>query len=551
MASLFDDDISDMLAADPGPAKETRDDSHDSVYQLSSSLRRFGITKLPPAESGKALLEALTKDTLWPVTLESGLKVDIYLWNYVVNELSKGVDVTNVLTGVYNWSYYQEKLKIESNLDRTQEVFIYNVLKDVPMIHYSRNKKKFTCDFTPNDSSSVVEIRYELALEKIKRSNIHVTTVDAISRSCTTEQNIVGILGLDKKGDMSLKGALTQLRLIITDETIICSGIYCPCNTVIVRGVIEPYTDSIRCIEIKQPPPFIDIDVPDCFGGTLTRDNVLYLERRFQHKFEHGASERWVVLSELFLDNEDVLNSFEVLLDTFLDLYQTDGFPIGIIIMGNFNSQGFNLTGNTNHYADGFDKLYVLLMKSKFRALLISVNFILVPGTKDATPSSTMLPMPPLLAGYTSNIANRIKASIGSNSKFMVATNPCRIRHLSKRMIFCRNDVLRKLLGSALLTTGTAMNTTPPHELVNMLTHSIYGQGHICPNKPGTNTILKHDATLLLYPQPDLICISDLSSPPFADAKGSTVFCNVDPFHKAKSFLSYDAISGKCQKFSL
>ncbi|ORM40652.1 DNA polymerase epsilon subunit B [Babesia sp. Xinjiang] len=233
-------------------------------------------------------------------------------------------------------------------------------------------------------------------------------------------------------------------------------------------------------------------------------------------------------------------------------MYQHEGFPAGFIIMGNFMSKEFNVTGKSSEmYSQGFDRLYTVLVKPKYRILLMSSYFVLLPGPGDATPCSSLLPMAPLLSDFTSSIANRISTLLGEQSKFICSTNPCRIRHLSRRMIFCRSDLLNNLLSSSLLTSGTAMKTIPPSELTKMLINTVFGQGHICPNKPGDSTILKHDAALLLYPLPDLVCIGDMSCPSFVESIQSTVFCNVEPFSATRSFLSYDAVSGHCQKFSI
>ncbi|GFE54775.1 DNA polymerase epsilon subunit [Babesia ovis] len=552
MSTLFDADISDSSDWDPNPVEEVVVDNRDGVYRLSSSLRRCGVSKLPPQDSLRQLLDAITSNPLRSVVLDTGLEVDIFLWNFVVLELSKATDTAQILQKIESWPYYLQKVKIESPLEDTGDVFVYNALKDIPTLHFCRNKRKFTRDFTPSDTSAVIEIRHELALEKCRRSSTNIATVDAVSRASKKEQLIIGIIGLDKKGDMSLKGTLTQLRLVFTDDTIINTGIYCTNNTVIVRGIMEPYKEAIRCIEIKHPPPLVDIEMPECFGGRMTKDDLLYIERRMSHKIEHGASERWLILSDLHLDCEETLNSFAQLLDTCLEMYQDEGFPTGFIVMGNFMSTEFNITTGTQHsYAEGFERLYILLMKPKYRILLMSSYFIVIPGPGDAIPCSSLIPMSPLLSHFTSNFINRMNNLLGSNSKFILSTNPCRIRHLTRRLIFCRNDILSKLLGTALLTSGTLLNTTPPAELVRMLVNTLFGQGHLCPNKAGTSTILKHDAALLLYPPPDLICIADRSAPSFMEKMDSTLVCNVDAFSKSQSFVSYDAISGNCQRFSL
>ncbi|CDR95349.1 hypothetical protein, conserved [Babesia bigemina] len=220
--------------------------------------------------------------------------------------------------------------------------------------------------------------------------------------------------------------------------------------------------------------------------------------------------------------------------------------------MGNFMSSAFNVAGSIpERYNQGFERLQTLLLKSKFRILLMTSYFVFLPGPGDATACSSLMPTPPLLCEFTSHFIDRMKSHLGDNAKLVYATNPCRIRHLTKRMLFCRSDLLNKLLGTSLLTSGSVQNTTSPSDLKRMLVTTILGQGHLCPSKPGCSTILKYDAALLLYPVPDLICVCDISCPSFVETYNSTVFCNLESFSSSRSFITYDAITGNCQKFTL
>merc|ERR1711953_391484 len=63
-------------------------------------------------------------------------------------------------------------------------------------------------------------------------------------------------------------------------------------------------------------------------------------------------------------------------------------------------------------------------------------RFIFVPGPKD--PGAQRLPRAPLTDYLTANIAKEIPGVI-------FATNPCRIRHFSREVVFFRHDVLRLL----------------------------------------------------------------------------------------------------------
>ncbi|GBE61449.1 DNA polymerase epsilon subunit 2 [Babesia ovata] len=455
------------------------------------------------------LLDVLTTNSIRSVQLDEGLNVDGYLWNFTVLRLQQADYNGNLLSDIAAWQFYRERGRLETaSSTHVRDLFIYNVMRDLPRIVFCRNKKKFFREFGSTSHLQIPEIRHQLVLEKTRPSLLHVTSVDAAPRASNNEQLVIGILGVDRKGDISIKGTLSQLRLVITPDTVIEHGIYCHSCTVIVRGVMDSYKDAIRCIEIRHPPPMVKTEIPDFFGGNISLTDQCVFESRMSLLKEGGGSERWVVIADLHLDVKGAVDSFEMLLDTFLDMYQSQGFPAGFILMGNFMSSGFNVAGSIpEKYNQGFERLQMLLLKAKFRVLLMTSYFVFLPGQGDATACSSLMPIPPLLREFTSHFTDRMKSHLGDHAKIVYATNPCRVRHLTKRMLFCRSDLLNKLLCSSLLTSGTVQNKTSPSDLKRMLVTTILGQGHLCPNRPGYSTIVKHDAALLLYPMPDLICI--------------------------------------------
>ncbi|KAK1938358.1 hypothetical protein X943_000555 [Babesia divergens] len=264
------------------------------------------------------LLERLSSNPIrlcmFCLRLDDEFHVDELLWYFTVIKLQQDAETASILYELDAWEYYRQQASILATGDnRLQEIHIYSSITDVPCIVYCQNKKRFSREFTHSGVPFVSDIRYHLVLEKVKSAHIDVVAVDAASRVSKEEQLLIGTLGLDKKGDICLQGALSEIRMLITEETVIRSGIYCDSNTVIVRCVMEPYKESVRCLEIGHPPACVFMDLPDFFGGKLTNQETKALEDRMKLRGTVD-SEQWIVISDIHLDNDAVLESFESLL---------------------------------------------------------------------------------------------------------------------------------------------------------------------------------------------------------------------------------------------
>ncbi|CDR95350.1 hypothetical protein BBBOND_0205080 [Babesia bigemina] len=260
--------------------------------------------KPPQSDDLTKLLKVLTTNSIRSVQLDEGLNVDGYLWNFTVSQLQRADYNGNLLEDLDAWPLYRERARLEASTGTPiRDVFIYNVLRDMPRIVFCRNKK-------------VPEIRHQLVLEKTRTTSLHMKSVDSASRVSNKEQVVIGILGVDRKGDISIKGTLSQLRLVITPDTSIEHGIYCHSCTVIVHGIMDPYKEAIRCTEIKHPPFAVETEIPDFFGGNVSLKEQSAFESRMTILKEGGGSERWVVMADLHLDVKGTLDSLEILLDS-------------------------------------------------------------------------------------------------------------------------------------------------------------------------------------------------------------------------------------------
>merc|ERR1719188_2899005 len=104
--------------------------------------------------------------------------------------------------------------------------------------------------------------------------------------------------------------------------------------------------------------------------------------------------------------------------------------------MGSFCSAAFVPTSEgVKSYREGFERLKFKLGKLS-RHIEHRTRFIFIPGPKD--PGAQMLPRMPLAGYVTAEIAKEIPHVI-------MASNPCRVRHFTRELVFFRHDVLRLL----------------------------------------------------------------------------------------------------------
>eukprot|EP00971_Amphidinium_carterae_P024931 492134-Amphidinium_carterae.1 len=159
------------------------------------------------------------------------------------------------------------------------------------------------------------------------------------------------------------------------------------------------------------------------FGGNLTRDQAEKL-----HEYEIGnEDDMHVVLSEVHLDSSKVM---EKLYDLFMG-YESAGPPKAYILMGSFCSKPFVQTAEgIKSYRESFERLKLMMMKLKVHAVH-GTRFIFIPGPKD--PGPARLPRAPLPSYLTSDLSRDVP-------NVVMASNPCRIRHYSRELVYFRHD---------------------------------------------------------------------------------------------------------------
>mmetsp|Transcript_28240 Transcript_28240/g.61370 ORF Transcript_28240/g.61370 Transcript_28240/m.61370 type:complete len:423 (-) Transcript_28240:151-1419(-) len=263
-----------------------------------------------------------------------------------------------------------------------------------------------------------------------------------------------------------------------------------------------------------------------CFGGSLSNERLEILESYEAHKPDGF----FVILSEVCLDNDRVIDK---LTDLFQG-YEESQPPCAYVIMGSFCSTPFVATGDgIKSYRDSFWQLKHLLLPLS-NHVRCGTRFILLPGPND--PGAQTLPQAPLPPYLTADLAQEVP-------NVVFATNPCRIRHFSREMVFCRHDVMRHLRRHEVLPLretdgGPASAAHSRNESVQL----IFDQAHLVPLPLEHSSILwAYDHSLRLYPLPHAVFIGGVT-PPFEVGYEGARFCSVGPFCRQAEFFAYHPI---------
>jgi len=231
-----------------------------------------------------------------------------------------------------------------------------------------------------------------------------------------------------------------------------------------------------------------------------TIPNLNELVKLQKEEVDHGDEGMFVLLSDVHLDDVNVLEKLDQLFQGFNDQYSTtkngdddysdedddgdrgddnyqggggeDEPPLPVfILMGDFaskypTSNNFNGVGNVNRGDNGtgggvgesmtlpsfntnfitnlFDDLANII--TKYPKIAQEGRFILIPSMNDVGLGS-ILPRPPLPQYFTNGLRSKVK-------NVHLASNPCRLRYFSKEIVLGRIDVLSKLRRNCIVSPG-------------------------------------------------------------------------------------------------
>jgi len=443
-------------------------------------------------------------------------------------------------------------------------IHVYNVMTDMRPFEYRRASKEWTassekaCLFPGVESKvKIYADRYHILWQRMLLSGEYVPEVEAQGkllpgqRVITPVESLVGNLG--EKTTFGLLSRAPQRGLgsgpqwliedlhrsyplefeesetLVWDHQLVTDGSF-----VIAEGVMAKDTFRARKIIVPEAVPRSLSEDRDempaqMFGGDLTEEQLKLL----RNAEDHNQEGMYVVLSEVHLDDVQVTERLENMFQTYEESENLP--PSGYIFMGNFYSSPFLPTQEgVKHYREGFERLK-LMMRRLPNHVERGTRFIFIPGPRD--PGAQMLPRTPLTNYLTSDIAKDIPGVI-------LATNPCRMRHFSRELVFFRHDVLKLLRRHEVVPLREAGEAGPPSQehVQSEMARLVLDQAHLAPLPlQESNIMWDFDHTLRLYPLPDAVFIGGVSRGFECDYKECN-FCSVGPFHRDGAFYAYSPI---------
>ncbi|KAK2198019.1 bifunctional DNA polymerase alpha-delta-epsilon [Babesia duncani] len=319
--------------------------------------------------------------------------------------------------------------------------------------------------------------------------------VDRMSRAGGPEL-LYGTLNVDDSEHLCLEGYIVQVPIKFLDACKIGPGIYCRGHIVIVRGQLSPCKTYFGVSELWHPSKGsgeIDASIGILFGGKMTPLELMAYESRALKLINvAGASipSTWIVIAHLKLDLDPSVVALERLLQRLLVNGYQQPLPAGLVFMGDFSSVDWHDLQDRQRYNIAMDNLYQIFSRPAHALLLERCHLVFIPGPRDAVPCPDLFPLPPM-------IGTRIPRFEHVQSRTVFASNPCRIRHGTRRLKFFKHKITQCMLSQALQRSGAAS----VKDLTRQLVETWGGQAHACP----VATKSGHHSSLMLYPPPHLV----------------------------------------------
>ncbi|KAJ4812645.1 DNA polymerase epsilon subunit [Rhynchospora pubera] len=254
-------------------------------------------------------------------------------------------------------------------------------------------------------------------------------------------------------------------------------------------------------------------------GGILSAEETL----RLSELEEMAVNDMFVILSDVWLDDEETMKKLAVVLDGYESV---EAVPSLFVLMGNFCSKPCNLAFHS--FSDlrmQFKKLGEMIQSRK--RIMEQSRFLFIPGPDDIGPAK-VLPRCALPKYLTEELQKLVPNAIFS-------TNPCRIKFYTQEIVFFRQDLLYRMRRACLVPPSTEETTDPFEHLVATITH----QSHLCPLPLTVEPIIwNYDHCLRLYPTPHTIVLGDKSEQKAFKYSGITCF-NPGSFSKDATFAAY------------
>ncbi|KAK7270679.1 hypothetical protein RJT34_26009 [Clitoria ternatea] len=287
----------------------------------------------------------------------------------------------------------------------------------------------------------------------------------------------------------------------------------------LVEGIFQVLTCGFPPLEDRDKSLKI-LEGHDFFGcGHFTKEETI----RLADMEKNAVNDMFVILSDIWLDNEEALEKLGTVLDGFESV---EVVPSLFVFMGNFSSRPCNLSFHSySNLRMQFGKLGEMI--AAHPRLKEQSKFLFIPGPNDAGPS-TVLPRCALPKYLTEELQKHIPNALFSS-------NPCRIKFYNQEIVFFRQDMLYRMRRSCLMPPSKEETDDDFQHLVATITH----QSHLCPLPLTVQPIIwNYDHCLYLYPTPHTIVLGDRSPQKAFKYTGITCF-NTGSFSNDSTFVAY------------
>lgn len=312
---------------------------------------------------------------------------------------------------------------------------------------------------------------------------------------------LFGRLSTTAEGFYALEDAEGSVELDLT-HAVPGEGIFTEGAFILVEG---EYTlqEKLRALAIGHPPSEPRDEARKLFGhvdflgtGAVPQKSVAALHAQEQQHRDQCIA----VFSDVHLDVERALSSLRAILQG----YDDAGFiPLAIVLCGNFSSTRATTDGEQlERYMASFQALAEVLLR--FPRILAQSHLVMVPGPADpvATP---VLPRGRLPAPLVERFERRLpRAFVEERLHWM--SNPCRLVYYSQEVVIFRDDLMSKMLRSAV----RLKDEVKEGDLQKFLVSTVLDQASLAPLPQQVRPVLwEHAHALRLYPMPSALVLAD------------------------------------------
>ncbi|KAF0695024.1 Aste57867_14124 [Aphanomyces stellatus] len=339
----------------------------------------------------------------------------------------------------------------------------------------------------------------------------------------TGTKSVLGMLGQDERKRVYLEDLTSRIFVNIEDAKF-TNGIFGGNCIVLAEGQV--IDDVFHVDTMGFPPPELRKDSLDVLSGIDSMGIEVSAQQlvQIEQLEESNKIDSFVILSDVHLDNPEVMNRLETLFSGYEPFC-----PTLFIFIGNFSSipVGYGHGVESLSILDlkqNFDDLATLLLK--YPQLVEHSQFVFVPGPNDPG-APDVLPRHPLPNICTEDFVRKIPSAI-------MTSNPCRVRYYTKDFVVMRDDLQQKMSRSCL----TPISADEVH--INVSKHvvkTIIDQGHLSPLPLSARPIhWAFDSSLQIFPLPNALIMADKCE------QYQVTYADVSVFHPGPFYVDFSFV---------